>query len=66
MESDVIAADVARMVDASMRTSPVDVLDLLDVMCELLSAQEARLHVADYSLRRLQQIDRMGAVGPRS
>lgn len=64
MESDPIEADVARMVDESMRTSPTDVLDLLDLMCELLPAQAARFHVADYSLRRLQQIDKHGPVGP--
>ena len=64
MESDPIEAGVARMVDESTRTSPTDVLDLLDVMCELLRAQAARFYVADYSLRRLQQIDERGPVGP--
>ncbi|MGF1668183.1 MAG: PP2C family protein-serine/threonine phosphatase [Acidimicrobiia bacterium] len=39
-------------------------LRLLDVMCELLGAQSARFHVADYSLRRLQQIDERGPIGP--
>ena len=64
MESDQIEADVARMVDESTRTSPTDVLELLDLMCELLRAQAARFYVADYSLRRLQQIDGQGLVGP--
>jgi hypothetical protein len=64
VESDPIEADVARMVDESTRTSPTDVLELLDLMSELLRAQAARFYVADYSLRRLQQIDRHGSVGP--
>lgn len=63
MESDLVASGVARMADESTRTSPTDVLRLLDVMCELLGAQAARFHVADYSLRRLQQIDEQGPVG---
>ena len=67
MESDPIEARVARMVDESIRTSPTDVLELLDLMCELLGARAARFHVADYSLRRLQQIDESGRVGlPRT
>jgi hypothetical protein len=52
------------MVDESTRTLPTEVLSLLDVMCELLGAQVARFYVADYSLRRLQQIDGRGLVGP--
>ncbi len=52
------------MVDESRRTSPADVLELLDLMCELLGAQAARFYVADYSLRRLQQVDGSGPVGP--
>src|SRR5688572_22834494 len=52
------------MVYESTRTSPTDVLGLLDLMCELLGARAARFHVADYSLRGLQQIDEGGLVGP--
>jgi hypothetical protein len=52
------------MVDRATRTSPRDVLELLDVMCELLSAKAVRFHVADYSLETLQLIDARGAVGP--
>jgi hypothetical protein len=52
------------MVDESTRMPPTDVLGLLDVMCELLRAEAARFHVADYSLRRLQQIDERGPVDP--
>jgi hypothetical protein len=63
VESDPIEADVARMVYESTRTSPTDVLGLLDLICELLRAQAARFYVADYSLRRLQQIDQRGPVG---
>lgn len=52
------------MVDRATRTSPRDVLELLDVMCELLGASAARLHVADYALETLQRIDAVGSVGP--
>jgi serine phosphatase RsbU (regulator of sigma subunit) len=51
------------MVERSTRASPTDVLGLLDLMCELLRAQAARFHVADYSLRSLQCIDASGRVG---
>lgn len=64
VESDQIEPDLTRMVDESRRTSPTDVLGLLDLMCELLRAKAARFYVADYSLRRLQQIDERGPVGP--
>ena len=61
--SDQLNGDVARMVQDSIRTSPSDVLELLDVMCELLGAEAARFHVADYSLRTLQHIDANGSKG---
>jgi hypothetical protein len=63
VESDHAEHRIARMVDAAVRTPAGDVLWLLEVMCDLLGAREARFHVADYSLRRLQQIDRRGRVG---
>ena len=63
MESNDTEQRIARMVDAAVRTPAGDVLSLLEVMCDLLGAREARFHVADYSLRRLQQIDRSGRVG---
>ncbi len=50
------------MLDAATRTSPADVLGLLGLMSELVGAQSARFYVADYSLRRLQQIDAGGPV----
>jgi hypothetical protein len=50
------------MVERATRTSPPEVLGLLDLMCELLQARAARFHVADYSLRTLQQIDERGPV----
>ena len=53
LESDHTEYRIARMVDASVRTPPGDVLSLLDLMCDLLGAREARFYVADYSLRRL-------------
>jgi hypothetical protein len=52
------------MVDCAIRTSPGDVLDLLNVMGELLGARSTRFHVADYSLETLQLIDAVGHVGP--
>lgn len=63
MASDPIEGAVVRMVERSTRTSPGDVFGLLDLMCELLSARAARLHVADYSLRTLQHIDASGRLG---
>jgi hypothetical protein len=62
--SDTVENGVTRMVDHATRTSPTDVLDLLDVMCEFLGASAARFHVADYSLETLQRIDSAGSVGP--
>jgi serine phosphatase RsbU (regulator of sigma subunit) len=55
---------VAQMLDAAVRTPPDDVLAILDLMCDLLGAGAARFYAADYSLRRLQQLDRGGQVGP--
>lgn len=63
MESDRTQDGLAQMVDAAVRTPPSDVLGLLGLMCRLLGARTARFYVADYSLRRLQQIDRNGHVG---
>jgi hypothetical protein len=60
--SDPVEGAIARMVEGATRTSPPDVLELLDLMCELLGAGAARFHVADYSLRTLQQIDGSGPV----
>ena len=62
--SDPIEGAIARMVDRSARTSPSAVVELLDLMCDLVSAQTARFHVADYSLRTLQHVDVHGPVGP--
>ena len=50
------------MVAAATRTSPTEVLELLELVREVLRAKAARFHVADYSLRRLQQIDASGRV----
>lgn len=63
MESDRIEAGLVVMVDEAARTSPTEVLGLLDVMCEVLRAGAARFYIADYSLRRLQHIDASGPVG---
>lgn len=63
MESDHVEHALTRMVVSASQVPPGDVLGLLDLMCDLLGARSARFHVADYSLRRLQQIDRDGLVG---
>ena len=63
MASDHSEHALSRMVVASARVPPGDVLGLLDLVRELLGARAARFHVADHSLRRLQQIDRNGRVG---
>lgn len=54
---------VVAMARACTDASPADVLDLLEVMRELVGASAIRCFVADYSLRRLQQIDGDGPVG---
>jgi len=64
VDSDPVEVGVARMVNESARTSPTDVLRLLEVMSELVGARTARFFVADYSLRRLQQINVNGLEGP--
>lgn len=58
-----IESGVTRMVEQAANTSPSDVLGLLNLMRELVQADAARLHVADYSLRTLQHFDGTGAVG---
>lgn len=64
MNTEPIETCVARMVDEAARVAPTQVLDLLDLACELLGANAVRFHVADYSLRRLQHVDQRGHVGP--
>jgi hypothetical protein len=61
--SDRIEGAIGRMLEASTRTAPSDVLGLLDLICELLDAQAARFHVVDYSLQTLQQVDANGPTG---
>lgn len=61
--SDPIGDGIARMLAELTRLPPTDVLELLDLMCELLPARAARFHVADYALRTLQCIDASGRVG---
>ena len=49
--------------DAAMRVAPGDAPTLVDAVRQVLGAQGARMFVADYSLRRLQQLDVDGPVG---
>ena len=55
LESDHTEYRIAQMVDASVRTPPGDVLALLDLMCDLLGAREARFYVADYSYHTIRK-----------
>jgi serine phosphatase RsbU (regulator of sigma subunit) len=52
-----------RFVEAAIEVAPGEVVSLLGAVCETLGADAARLYVADYSLRRLQQVDVGGLVG---
>ncbi|MEX1004666.1 MAG: PP2C family protein-serine/threonine phosphatase [Acidimicrobiia bacterium] len=52
-----------RLTETAGRIAPSDIHLLVDLVCELLGAQAGRLHVADYSLRRLQRIGADGAIG---
>ncbi|HEX6656924.1 MAG TPA: hypothetical protein VF065_02510, partial [Ilumatobacter sp.] len=54
---------VSRLLDAAARLAPASASALVDEVCQVLSASAGRLYAADYSLRRLQQVDRSGPVG---
>ncbi|MCU1398597.1 MAG: Serine phosphatase RsbU, regulator of sigma subunit [Acidimicrobiales bacterium] len=58
-----LAPDLARLLDAAARLTPGDGPTLVDAVRHVLNAQDARLFVADYSLRCLQEIDVSGPVG---
>ena len=55
--------DVCWILDAAARVVPGAAPAFLDAVCQALRAQAARLYVADYSLRRLQQLDVSGPIG---
>jgi serine phosphatase RsbU (regulator of sigma subunit) len=55
--------DLVRLLQAAALISPGAEASLLDEVCRVLGADGARLHVADYALRRLQQVDVRGLVG---
>ena len=61
--TDPIERAVTRMVERATRTSPSNVLGLLDLMRELLGVPAARFHVADYSVKTLQHIEARGPSG---
>ncbi len=63
MKSNPIAAGLASLVAEAARKPATSVFGLLDMMCGVLAARDARLYIADYSLRRLQQVDEAGSVG---
>jgi hypothetical protein len=52
------------LLDAGSITSPAAVCGLIDEVARSVGARAARLFVADYSLRRLQEIGDDGPVGP--
>jgi hypothetical protein len=55
---------IHRIVDAAMRVEPWALPTLVDEIAEILGARAARLYVADYALRSLQQVGVDGPVGP--
>ena len=53
-----------RLVTTAARLTPGDALGLVDEVGRILGAASARLYIADYGLRRLQEVDTDGPVGP--
>ena len=51
---------VSRLLDAAARLAPASAWALVDEVCQVLSASAGRLYAVDYSLRRLQRVDRSG------
>ena len=58
------ASDVSWVLDAAARLKPGEGPALVDAVRHVLGARAGRVLVADYSLRRLQQVDASGPVGP--
>ncbi len=54
---------VSRLLDAAARLAPASAWALVDEVCQVMSASAGRLYAADYSSRRLQQVDRRGHIG---
>lgn len=55
--------DVCWLLNIAASVAPGRAPELLDSVCQVLGARSGRLFVADYSLRRLQQLDVDGPVG---
>jgi hypothetical protein len=49
--------------DLAVQVQPGAAPALVEAVCRVLGARSGRLFVADYSLRRLQQVDLTGPVG---
>lgn len=58
-----VGAALARLFEAATQTDPPSMAALVDVVCEVVGARSGRVLVADYGLRRFQQIDSDGLVG---
>lgn len=53
---------VARLFEVAARTEPNDVSALVEVVCDVVGCRTGRLFVADYGLRRLQEVVSAGQV----
>ena len=53
---------VARLFEVAARTEPDDVTALVEVVCDVVGCRTGRLFVADYALRRLQEVVSAGQV----
>jgi hypothetical protein len=58
-----VGRGIARLCETAARIEPGAVSALVRVVCEIVGAEDGRLLVADYGLRRLQQVDSAGVVG---
>lgn len=58
-----IGAALRSLIDAAAEQPPSSLATLVDVTSRALGARAARLHIADYGLLCLQQVDASGSVG---
>lgn len=55
---------VCQLLDAAANVAPGAAPALVETIRDVLGARDGRLFVADYSMRRLQQLDLNGPIGP--
>ncbi len=60
---DGVEGSILRLLEAAASVPPPAAAGLIDEVSHILGAREGRLFLADYSLRRLQQLDASGLVG---